>query len=133
MSHPSDEFGDSLSEMFPDLGEDSDMPELEKLTNFSSGPVFRQVPSPYTDTHLVCLFTVHDCAICHSHTRTGVNFAIRRVHSSRNSCIEYQAVLPEMHSLYSHLPKAFKEVTQTDPFCLACATKAGFHLNSDFL
>lgn len=133
MSPSNDEFGiPSLDEMFPDLN-DGDMPELEQLTDFSQGATFRQAPSPYEETHLITFFTLHDCACCHSLTRTGVGYAVRRIHKSRNACVEYQTILPTMYSIYDHLPKAYKEHRQTDPFCLACSVKAGFDQDADLL
>lgn len=133
MSHPSDEFGESLDDMFPNLGDDTDMPELERLTDFGQGPTFRQVPSPYIETHLVTLFTVHNCAICHSRTRTAIGFAVRRFHHTRNTCIEYQSILPEMYQFFDHLPKAYKEHDQYDPFCVVCSDDAGFIQDADLL
>lgn len=131
LSH--DEFGDSLDDMFPNLRDESDMPELEQLTDFGQGATFRQTPPAYTETHLVCLFTLHDCAVCHSRTRVSAGYAVRRFHRSRNACIEYQTILPEMYKFFDHLPKVFKDYHQTDPFCLTCATQAGFHLDADSL
>ncbi len=117
-----DEFGPSLDDMFPSL--DDDMPALES----------EALPKPgFTETHLVTLFSVRDCAICHSQTRVAINYAVRRVHSTRNACIEYQTILPGMYALYDHLPKAYKDFIQSDPFCLTCANKAKFTLNVDFL
>jgi hypothetical protein len=131
MSHSSDEFGPSLEEMFPDLGLDSDMPDLEQLTDFAQGATFRQAPAKFTDTHLVTMFIVHDCAICHSRTRASSGYALRRIHHSRNACVEFQAILPDMYQFFDHLPKASKEYLQPAPFCFSCSLDAGFNLDAD--
>lgn len=121
-----DEFGSSLESMFPNLDEDADMPALELFGDFGGGPTFRQTPSPFTETHLVALFTVHICLQCASSTSEAQSYAVRRLHHSRNSCVEYQSILPYLYGVFDHLPKAFKNYTQSVPFCLACAEKEGF-------
>ena len=121
-----DEFGSSLESMFPNLDEGADMPALELFGDFGGGPTFRQAPAPFTETHLVTVFHCYECQSCYSHYPIGSTYAIRRLHHSRNSCIEYQSILPDLYGFFDHLPKAFKNYTQSVPFCLACAEKEGF-------
>lgn len=121
-----DEFGSNLEDLFPNLDDGPEMPALELFGDFGGGATFRQSPSPFTETHLVTLFTLHKCESCHSIQHTGGNYAIRRLHHSRNSCIEYQSILPDLYEFFDHLPKAFKYYEQSIPFCPACAEAKGF-------
>lgn len=132
MPSPIDEFGSISLESLLST-DDGDIPELETVGDFSGGILHVSASANYTDTHLVTLFTLHDCACCHSLNRVAIGYAVRRLHHSRNKCIEYQSILPDMYHFFDHLPKAFKEHNQTDPFCLACATCAGFTLDADTL
>lgn len=122
MSGPLDEFGDSLSEMFASTLEDaSDMPELEQLAGFSSGPVFRQTPSKFTDTHLVALVTKSVCAHCQTPAFVGTGYALRRLHHSRNACVEFQAIMPFVIPQYDDLPRMTYLRLESMPFCIHCA------------
>ena len=120
MPPSSDEFGvPSLEEMFPSL--DDGMGELEMVTDFASGPTFRQSPSPYTETHLVALITRYECAQCQAPSLVGTGFAVRRIHQSRNKCVEYQTIIPFALPQYDHLPRMTYLRVESMPTCVHCA------------
>jgi hypothetical protein len=126
MTHSSDEFGDSLEDLFPNLASDSnDMPDLEQVGDFASGSGFRQTPPAYTDTHLCAMFIDYHCRACGSHTLAPQNYAIRRISNGRNQCIDYQAIAFDRLGFFDHLPRYKYHYQHHSDFCQEC-------LSSDF-
>ena len=119
MPSPIDEFGSiSLESLLS--SDEGDMPELEQIAPFSTGPVFRQTPSAYSETHLVALITRHECALCQTPSLVGTGFALRRLHSSRNACVEYQSIMAFAVPRYDHLPRMTYLRVESMPFCVHC-------------
>lgn len=116
MSHSHDEFGaPSLEEMFSDLPE----PEYADLTGFGPGSTFAQVTTS-TDTHLCVMFDEYTCSRCHKVTLAPNQYAVRKLHHTRNQCIEYQAVPADMLHLFDHLPKLRYYYHHHSTFCIHC-------------
>lgn len=119
MSFPSDEFGfisfDDLSSSI----EGVDLLDIEAKGDFSGGLLHCSAKAKFTDTHLVALFTDYKCA-CGQTNSVGNGYAIRRVHHSRNECIEYQSIMPSAIPQYDDLPRDVHTYELTSPFCMSC-------------
>lgn len=120
MTHSSDEFGESLEEMFPDL---DDSPSLEMAGNFGQGSLIRKTPR-YTDTHLCAMFLDLKCTSCGTHSLAPQHYAVRRISHTRSQCISYEKILPHELTQYDHLPHYKYHYQMIAPFCGECLSPA---------
>lgn len=117
-----DEFGVlSLDEMFPDL-EAGDLPDIEAKGDFSGGLLHCSASAPYTETHLAAMLTRFECSQCPAFTLVGTGYSVRRLHRSRNQCIEFQSIMPFAIPQYDHLPRMTYIRVQSIPFCGRCSS-----------
>lgn len=117
---------DDLDEMFPDLGKDDPLPNLETRGTFGEGLVHRQEPPPSTDLALVAMFKRHTCSFCDSSSVSPMGWAVKRKHHSRNEVIEYQFIMNSALLLYRNLPLFCKFYDEEVDFCKSCYMARGF-------
>lgn len=113
---------DDLDSMFPDLPEQAESytPDLEMTKNWASGAAFRQAPSAFTNVALVAGFESQRCSHCGATHRRFLNLYVRRIHHSRNSVTEHEAITYVAPSLASLPRRSMTVLNSTIPVCESC-------------